>query len=169
MISPSVWSERASHELPEQIGGEESMKTITLTWEVDGGVQTYTVPEAHDICIGRSAQECQIVLSPSTVSRKHASIVSQGNHFYLRNLSQKNQIHVNDRLVLAPGQETPLRDGDEFRVGPVGFRVVEGPDRAREEFKIVCPTCKRELDYNPQGFCPWDGTSLSTGATVMAG
>ena len=141
------------------------MDSLVLEWQLDGQTHTHTVTGDRTTCIGRRS-DCDIVLVPGIVSRQHALIEKQGDVFYLINLSKHNQIHVEQQASLAPGQRIPLAPGAAFHVGPVRFAVQAPAPPPVPEIKIRCSNCQRVVDYNPESYCPWCGTSLSSGQTV---
>ena len=59
--------------------------------------------------IGRSP-ECQIVLDPNGVSRRHAEIRRVGEEFFLADLRSRNKTKVNNTEV-DPGQRSPAPAG----------------------------------------------------------
>ncbi|MEE4239414.1 MAG: FHA domain-containing protein, partial [Anderseniella sp.] len=61
------------------------------------------------IKIGR-ASECEVQLSSTGVSRKHALITREGNTFFIEDLGSTNGIFVNSQKV----QRTELHDGDRI-------------------------------------------------------
>ena len=67
--------------------------------------------------IGR-APESEIPLTDSTVSRRHAEIVRDGDAWVIRDLGSSNGTKVNGAGVV----EQILEDGDEIRVGSVTLR-----------------------------------------------
>ncbi len=140
------------------------MDSLVLEWQLDGRSYTHTVTKDRSSSIGRQA-DCNIVLAFPTISRRHAQVFIEGNVFYVRNQSV-NQIHINDQVHLATGQQAPLQPGDVFRMGPVQFKVSAPANEPAPQLKIKCPTCGRAFDYNPQAYCRYDGTHLSTGETV---
>jgi hypothetical protein len=62
--------------------------------------------------IGRSP-DWEIVLDDRQVSRLHARIVWQGDHYEIEDLNSKNGTHLNGRDVTG---SQPLRDGDEIQI-----------------------------------------------------
>jgi pSer/pThr/pTyr-binding forkhead associated (FHA) protein len=69
--------------------------------------------------IGRS-RECDIVLSDSNVSRRHAEIRPVGGDGWtITDLGSTNGVKVNGRTI---GSPTPLEPGDEVVVGTVDVR-----------------------------------------------
>jgi len=69
--------------------------------------------------IGRSP-ECNIVLDPNGVSRKHAEIRREGNVFYLADLRSRNLTKVNNTRV-EPGRDHRLQPGDRINICDVEF------------------------------------------------
>src|SRR4051794_20562394 len=69
--------------------------------------------------IGR-LPECQIVLDPNGVSRRHAEIKRVGDAFFLADLGSRNRTLVNDADV-KPGQDHPLKTGDRINICDVEF------------------------------------------------
>ena len=69
--------------------------------------------------IGRSP-ECQIVLGPNGVSRRHAEIRKVGNAFFLADLRSRNKTLVNNTEVKA-GADHPLKSGDRLNICDVEF------------------------------------------------
>lgn len=69
------------------------------------------------IIIGR-APECDLELADSTVSRRHAEIVRDGDAWFIRDLGSSNGTKVNGSGIT----DQMLRDGDEIRLGAATFR-----------------------------------------------
>ena len=69
------------------------------------------------VLIGR-APECDVELADSTVSRRHAEVVRDGDAWFVRDLGSSNGTKVNGSGVT----DQMLRDGDEIRLGAVSFR-----------------------------------------------
>lgn len=65
------------------------------------------------IMIGRN-DDCDIMLPDRQVSRYHARISWNHDHYEIEDLGSKNGTHVNGDSAEAP---IPLNDGDEFQVG----------------------------------------------------
>jgi hypothetical protein len=68
--------------------------------------------ERRTIVIGRSP-DCEIVLDDRQVSRLHARISWQGDHYEIEDLSSKNGTHLNGRDITGT---QPLHDGDEIQI-----------------------------------------------------
>ena len=69
--------------------------------------------------IGR-APDCQIVLDPNGVSRKHAEIRKVNGSFFLADLKSRNKTIVNNTEVKA-GADHPLKAGDRINICDVEF------------------------------------------------
>jgi pSer/pThr/pTyr-binding forkhead associated (FHA) protein len=69
--------------------------------------------------LGRS-NGCDASVPISFVSRRHCRFTRQGAEVLVQDLESLNGTFVNDRPAPFP---TPLRDGDELRLGPTTFRV----------------------------------------------
>lgn len=70
------------------------------------------------VSIGRDTV-CQIRLSDTTVSRRHAQVVRQADGYYASDLESNNGTKVNDSDLTTPRR---LRNGDVLRVGTVDLR-----------------------------------------------
>jgi hypothetical protein len=70
--------------------------------------------------IGRS-RECDIVLSDSNVSRRHAELRPLGDGWTVTDLGSTNGVRVNGRN-LRPNEPQPLEAGDRLDVGTVDAR-----------------------------------------------
>lgn len=62
--------------------------------------------------------ESEIILDDITVSRRHADISHEGDHYVVRDAGSLNGTYLNHERV----DEAPLRQGDELQVGK--FRLV---------------------------------------------
>ena len=71
------------------------------------------------IVIGRSP-ECDIILDPHGVSRRHAEIRHQGDGYVLADLRSRNKTKVNAKEI-PPGQVHSLRPGDRINICDVEF------------------------------------------------
>ena len=141
------------------------MQRLTLRWEADGQPRSKSISEAESLLLGRS-EGCDVQIKEPTVSRKHASIYAEGEAFYLKNLSTKNSILVNDESRLAPDKILHVQSGTRFRLGTVEVEVASIEVQREPEFKVKCSTCGRLLEPDLKD-CPWDGTSLASAETVF--
>jgi diguanylate cyclase (GGDEF)-like protein len=73
------------------------------------------------LIIGRS-EECDIRINDYSVSRRHARIEREGDHYRAIDLDSTNGTFVND----APAAIRELRDGDYLRVGNCIYRFLAG-------------------------------------------
>ncbi|MEP3478143.1 MAG: FHA domain-containing protein [Fuerstiella sp.] len=72
------------------------------------------------LLIGRS-DECGVMLSFPSVSRKHCIVWQDSTGFYLRDLGSRNQTLLNDRKIIA---DQMLVDGDEIQVSKIRLRFL---------------------------------------------
>ena len=69
--------------------------------------------------IGR-APDCNLVLDPQGVSRRHAQIGKDSGQFYLEDLGSRNTTKLNNQTV-APWQRLALKPGDRINICDVEF------------------------------------------------
>jgi predicted component of type VI protein secretion system len=137
---------------------------LTLEWRVAGNAYRQTLTDKRPYLIGR-LPKCDIVIEHDTVSREHAVINLKGMIFSLQNVSQSNPVVRDDGTQLGPGQSIGLKPGSRFRLGDVELNVVE-LDSPLTELKVECPGCERIVSAELTD-CPWCGTSLAAGGTVV--
>ncbi len=98
--------------------------------------------KGDQIVIGR-APECQIVLDPNGVSRRHAEVRRVGDGHALVDLNSRNRTKLNDTMI-APSKEYPLRPGDRIHICDVEFTYHLAPPResieAREPEDVLVVT-----------------------------
>jgi pSer/pThr/pTyr-binding forkhead associated (FHA) protein len=75
--------------------------------------------EQPQVVIGRSS-ECDVVLYEVGVSRRHARIFAEDEHFFVEDLGSANGTKVNGQAV----KKRKLVDGDAIGLGPVVFKFV---------------------------------------------
>jgi adenylate cyclase len=73
---------------------------------------------ATGLVIGRSLDHCDLVLSHSTVSRRHARLMFAGGALQIEDLKSTNGTAVNGVTVL-PGQPQPLQIGSTLKIGDI--------------------------------------------------
>lgn len=140
------------------------MRELTLQWFAEGRPASYVVTEQRPIVVGRRA-DCDIVLTPRTVSRQHATIFAYQGVFYLRNLSQHNPIYLNGQRLAA---DMPLNPGDVVQLSDVPLQVLaiqEAQPIAPPQYKVRCMSCQNVVDGQLRD-CPWCGSSLAHGVTA---
>lgn len=90
------------------------MASLILLKTPDGSATGERVQLGNNpLVIGRSPDDCQIVLPPNAVSRKHAQITVQSGQFYIEDLGSRNKTFVNNKEVAGRQQ---LRDGDGIKI-----------------------------------------------------
>lgn len=100
-----------------------------------GRAVTYLVCDIYDrpfkldpeytYVIGRE-QNVSICLPDESVSRKHATILFENNHFIIEDARSRNGTYVNGRAITS----TRLRDRDVIQIGPFFFRVESAVESA---------------------------------------
>ena len=73
----------------------------------------------NQFLIGRDP-ECQLRPNSPLVSKRHCAVVLREGRVFLRDFESTNGTILNDRPV---DGEAELQAGDEFKVGPLAFRV----------------------------------------------
>jgi serine phosphatase RsbU (regulator of sigma subunit) len=68
--------------------------------------------------IGRNS-DCDVPLDVAAVSRRHAAIVREQEHFFVEDLESRNGTFLNDERVV---KRAPLRDGDQLLICGQTFR-----------------------------------------------
>jgi len=92
------------------------LKLIVLA----GAKEGTQIPLKKDKFIIGRASECTLRAGSSAISRRHCVIVRKDGDWLVRDLGSRNGTFLNDSAVETP---TPLKVGDELRVGPLHFRV----------------------------------------------
>jgi pSer/pThr/pTyr-binding forkhead associated (FHA) protein len=83
-----------------------------LLYQDGDAPQSYTF-NAGEVTIGRSPEQCQIVLKDFGISRTHARITVDEDGVRIADLKSKNGTQVNG----VPVVEAPLKDGDKILLG----------------------------------------------------
>jgi class 3 adenylate cyclase len=78
--------------------------------------------QSREIVIGRSADQCQLVVAHPTVSRRHARLCFTGEALQVEDLGSTNGTSVNGTALTA-GTFAPLRASDTIRLGDVQLSV----------------------------------------------
>jgi len=116
------------------------LKLIVLA----GAKEGTQIPLKKDKFIIGRASECTLRAGSSAISRRHCAIVRKDDAWLVRDLGSRNGTFLNDTAVAEP---TPLKVGDEIRVGPLHFRV-EGVAKP-EGSKVVKPAKSAEQAAAP--------------------
>ena len=135
-------------------------KKLVLEWEEEGNKKTLEISDHDLIRIGRDA-DCQIVLEAPTVSRISAEIKFIDGSFLLTNLSKTNPIRFYEEK-LNINESKRVQEKNNFKIGTTTFSIIK---IILPLYKVRCITCRRAVDGRLQD-CPWDGTSLSSAATI---
>ncbi len=86
--------------------------------------------QGRPFVIGR-LQECQLVLDPNGVSRKHAEIRRLGDRYVLVDLHSRNFTFLNGRKIDPDEPPPPLRANDRIKICDVEFVFFPQPPRIR--------------------------------------
>jgi hypothetical protein len=97
--------------VPTPKTNEEISKCVFASLD---GMYAYEVCEP-EVVIGREEVMNEYLAAKTYVSRRHAIIKMDADHFYIKNLSQTNFTYVNN--VKIPDGDYELHDGDEIGVG----------------------------------------------------
>src|SRR3990172_3594737 len=103
-------------EFAEQGRAFMELKLVVLA----GAKEGTQIPLKKDKFIIGRASECTLRAGSSAISRRHCAIVRKEGAWVLRDLGSRNGTFLNDTAVEKP---TPIKVGDEIRVGPLHFRV----------------------------------------------
>lgn len=92
------------------------MPSLILTKTPDGSASG----EKHQLSgepllIGRSPDECRVVLPAHAVSRKHAQIVGSNGQYYVEDLKSRNKTFLNNKPVDGRSPN-PLKNGDNIKI-----------------------------------------------------
>jgi len=78
--------------------------------------------QPQGMVIGRSADQCELVVAHATVSRRHARLSLAGEALQVEDLGSTNGTAV-DGTVLRAGEPVVLRAGNKLRIGDVDLLV----------------------------------------------
>lgn len=92
--------------------------------------------------IGR-ASECTLRAGSDAISRRHCVILTTDEGVAVRDLGSRNGTLVNGVKI---SKETPLRDGDRVRIGPLEFEVVAEASAAKGEKKPKVKSVAEAVD-----------------------
>src|SRR6056297_830162 len=92
---------------------------------VSGGAECFELGD-DDVTIGRHP-DCNIVVDAGAVSRFHAKVAREGEHFLVHDLGSRNGTFLNGEL-LTGGQV--LREGDRIRISDI--ELIFHTDAVRE-------------------------------------
>lgn len=102
---------------------------------------------ADTMVIGRDAEQCQIAIPNSAVSRRHAIINRSGGQFFIEDLGSRNGTFVNQQKVISP---TALKNEDRVKICDFLFRF-------RDE-KVAMPLDEPEDEEGGEGLTTVQGS-----------
>jgi pSer/pThr/pTyr-binding forkhead associated (FHA) protein len=91
---------------------------LQTTWAPAGTGDLYL--DQFPCVVGRG-EDCNFTLPVGFISRRHCRFIRRDGHVFVQDLESLNGTFVNGSLAVVP---TPLRHGDELRMGPMSFRVL---------------------------------------------
>lgn len=121
------------------------MQVLEVIRGVDHG-RIFPLPPGEPQLLGRSSEA--LPLTDRAVSRRHAELTPDGEHWWLRDLESANGIWVNGRRVEG---RVRLREGDEISCGQtvlrfkVSERLISGPAARLEQPAELPPVRTLEL------------------------
>ena len=157
------------------------MNTLTLQWqEGNKNITQHISPEQPSknpgsIRIGRDPQQCDIVLTPNSVSRLHAEILFDAKQqtFYIRNYSAKSPTRVDDKLIKT-GEITSLNTGNIIFLGEQQLQVLNVniianiPSSKNPVYALQCSKCGKVLPREKEKqMCDGCGKSLVDAMSVL--
>jgi len=86
--------------------------------------QMFKLRQQGSTWIGRDGHVNDIVLTGSSVSRRHSRIESDGSNFFVHDTGSTNGTFVNGQRI----STSMLRHGDTISIGNVVFRFLAGPE-----------------------------------------
>jgi DNA-binding response OmpR family regulator len=90
------------------------MNTAMLIWQEGDIIKSQWTLEADEILLGRDST-CQVSLPSRWISRVHARLRREGNHYLVEDAKSKNGIFVNGQRIYKP---QVLSDGDTLQLAP---------------------------------------------------
>ena len=90
-----------------------------------------------EVLVGRDLAAEICLAKDEMVSRRHARIWCADGVFRVDDLGSTNGTFVNERRIVEP---TPLRPGDEIRVGQTTIRVVQAPQPQNQRPASAAPS-----------------------------
>lgn len=128
----------SGNEVYDEIHGYRGLDSGTVsTWkkhrvsaqvflENCGTRQQFRAEFGHTVVLGRLVvghpEWNDLAVSNSTlVSRRHCSLIKEGEHIYIQNVSKTQKTRLNGRVVIEP---CPIETGDFIGMGDVQLRVI---------------------------------------------
>ena len=90
---------------------------------VESGIQgVRVIPLEQEVCLLGAAPESEVFVDNPYISRMHAQIIREGEHFRIRDLDSKNGTYVNGTRVNSDGHVLKRGDRIELAEGQVLLR-----------------------------------------------
>ena len=102
----------------------------------------FTLPKEEVITMGRH-EENHLVFDSPKVSRKHAELIQQGSHLFLKDLGSQNGVYLNGHRIEQSSLEiaVEIQVGDEVSFGDYIFKIdfIQGIQKDHNE-RMTSPT-----------------------------
>lgn len=113
---------------------QEKIEVSSAEWSIKANhsaLNNRVYPISGPTVLGRS-NECDVVLSVTHLSRKHAELFIEGERLKVRDLESANGTFVNGVKVT----EKILKPGDELRLDTLSFTVMGGADEDLDKTSV---------------------------------
>jgi len=96
------------------MSGEEFSNNALLIWQDGEIIKAQWLLDTDEILIGRDPI-CQVTLPSRWISRVHARLRREENHYFAEDAGSKNGLFINGQRVYKPHV---LSDGDRLQLAP---------------------------------------------------
>ncbi|HUX05723.1 MAG TPA: FHA domain-containing protein [Acidobacteriota bacterium] len=120
---PGAMPANVEQQLPEPAEMAFYGSVLRVEMGEDRG-QMFKLRQRGSTWIGRDNNVNDIVLTGSSVSRRHSRIESDGRNFFVHDTGSTNGTFVNGQRI----STSLLRHGDTITIGSVVFRFLVGPE-----------------------------------------
>ncbi|QVL33058.1 SpoIIE family protein phosphatase [Telmatocola sphagniphila] len=143
------------------------MAYLILLKSPDGTNQGERVNLAQDLVVlGRSPEECDIVLPLNAVSRKHAQISYESGTHHIEDLNSRNKTFVNNKQIAG---RTPLKDGDGVKICDFLYCYRDESKQVVKSNLLELPKDLRKFDESTDLNANEDFSSTTVEATLNRG
>lgn len=108
------------------------MKLVVLAGAKEGA----EIPLKKDKFVIGRAKDCTLRAGSDAISRHHCALMKSVEGISVRDLGSRNGTYVNEEKIAG---ETPLKDGDNLRVGTLEFRFDAAQAKSKKPEKAAAP------------------------------
>lgn len=102
---------------------QPGQKLIGVRISITVGTQRTSVKVTQFPClIGREADKCDVIISEPAVSRKHARLLKENDHFLIEDVSEHNGTYLNE-MKIPPLGKVRIHEGDVITMGRARIRI----------------------------------------------